>query len=118
MRTVWFLLFFCFSWAAHADMTASAFVATYEKANPEDRDWLETILATQEEGMAWSNAVLQKGIGGTPLYCSPPAIVLAGGQLIDILTRAVEDSPAYADMPFGIVLLYSLMDAFPCEGEE
>jgi hypothetical protein len=98
---------------AHAEMEARTLIDNYEKTSAENRWVLELLVASAENGLGWANAAL-KDKKSEPLYCVPDKLALTGHQLIDILKRHVSEKPSDGSLPYALVLLSSLREAFPC----
>jgi hypothetical protein len=99
--------------AAHAELVLEKFLSEYQSANPAYRQELEFLVSRTEDGMAWSNTMLEYR-QQPALYCLPGTLVLTGGQLVDMLVREAEQAPKLRDIPVGYALLATLMLTFPC----
>jgi len=64
-------------------------------------------------GMGSANAYLSAS-GKPPLYCQPEKLAITAKQAGDILERYVKKTPD-KDLPVDTVLLYALIDVFPCK---
>jgi hypothetical protein len=65
-------------------------------------------------GIAWSNTFIISG-RNSALYCQPHSVVLKPKQIFEIVERYITRIPADEHLPLGGVLLYALIDAFPCK---
>jgi hypothetical protein len=99
---------------ACAEMDAKTLIEIHQKAPASAREEIEIRVGLVEAGLALANAELTQIQKTTAIYCSPRQMALTGSQLIDIVRRAVSDKPFLGDQPYGVVLLVSLKQLFPC----
>jgi len=94
---------------AEADTSASQWIKQYRDSVAQTRQIIERITAAEEDGMGWHAARTK-----VETYCPPKKLSLTGNQLLDILGRSIESSPALGEQPWALALLLSLEKTFPC----
>jgi hypothetical protein len=99
---------------ALAEMNANDFIARYQAGNAAQRAELAQHLSDISLGMNWTNAFMFVN-HKFHLYCLPGSLVLTGDELADIVKRFVEKTPNDGIQPVGMILLFALRDAYPCE---
>ena len=87
--------------------------AAYDNGDPMLRQLVLLGLAQTETGMALANAEL-KSRGTAPLYCTPPALVLTGEQILDMLRRYAMNHPDIAQGSYALAILRAAQEVFPC----
>lgn len=117
MKHDWFVATAALVWIwgspVHAETDSQTFLRTYDTVLGTGKKMLSDTLMWNENGFAWANASLQDR-KAQPLYCSPENLTLTGDRLVDILRVQVTAHPLFGQMPFGMVLLLGLEQAFPC----
>ena len=106
----------CGAPAARAEVDVRTLLDLYEKSAGDAalRDQVELTVSMMETGMGWANAELTQIRKDAAIYCPPRQMAFTGTQLIDILRRAADKKPILAKQPFGLALLVSLKEVFPC----
>ena len=70
-------------------------------------------MASAANGILWANTIIV-GRKQEPLYCPPPKLSLTSEKVLDMLRKDVKELPAIGESPWGLVMLLSLHEAFPC----
>ena len=96
--------------AARAEADARTFLDRIEDGDSVYRE----VLHAYADGMSWANVLLQE-TGKEPLFCPPEDLSISAEQHADLLRRFVRDNPAAATSPAGLVMLFALQSAFPCD---
>jgi hypothetical protein len=107
-------LAFVLTTQALAEMNANDFIARYQAGNAAQRAELAQHLSDISLGMNWTNAFMFVN-HKFHLYCLPGSLVLTGDELADIVKRFVKKTPNDGIQPVGMIMLFALRDAFPCE---
>jgi len=102
--------------AARAEPFLGEFLDKYQSGNAAIRQQLEDMLSLNENGMSWSNILLEDRHQPL-LYCTPETLALTGGQLADMLVREAKQFPKLRNAPYGDALLLTLMATFPCRAK-
>jgi hypothetical protein len=67
------------------------------------------------EGFLWYSSY-SSALGGKPIYCVPPTLVLNAKNFMDILEREYYKNPnEYKNDPVGSTLIMGLRATFPCK---
>ncbi len=128
---IYLVAVFWFGWfgVAEAEMSAEEWLSGYKEAktNYRERPNPETEIlhfmyrnqiSSIEEGIGWADTSYKKQnenlANFNPLFCQPSNLALTVSQLADILERIVKRIPEMASNPLGLVLVYGLIDTFPC----
>jgi len=99
---------------SHGETSAKVFLEHYDRMEGREKDLWGIVFGQGHNGMEWVNSWLESK-GRKPVFCTPAKIALTDDQVIDIMRRYVEANSDYQNHPFGFVLLYALIDAFPCK---
>lgn len=102
--------------AANAEEPLRDLILDYKNANVTHREFLELLIASNENGIAWANAELRTVRHETRMFCPPEKVSLTGNQIMDILEREMNAKPFVGQYPYGLALLLTLEDTFPCGG--
>jgi len=110
-----FAVFFVLSTVgiSHGEGSAKWFLEKYDNTSV-SKFWWGTAFGQGYSGMLWMNSWLESK-GRKPVFCPPDKIAFTDDQLIDIMRRYVKKNSDSQDDPFGFVLLYAVIDAFPCK---
>ncbi len=65
-------------------------------------------------GLSWSNAFNARN-GVEPTFCLPANLGLTGDQHVAIFQGYMNTHPDLGVRPAGVVMLFAMMDAFPCQ---
>ncbi len=98
--------------AAAEPPSASETVAKIKAGAPVESLFVVGLLV----GMGAVNAYI-KGRGNPPLYCQPENLSVTAPQAGDILERYLKKIPGNKNTSVDIVLLYALIDVFPCKAK-
>jgi hypothetical protein len=111
------------TWAAGAEAacdglhgtltTASALLACYDKGM--EGLPMELIVSVTEGALGFANAELKVIRHEAPFYCPPSKLALTPAQTVNILRRWVEEDESHAGLPYGLRILRSLQETFPCK---
>jgi hypothetical protein len=100
--------------SALAEGTASFLIRNYDTGTLELRQLLEMKVADIQNGISWTNIYLNTVRNEAEIYCPPAKVALTGGQIMDMLRRAIEEHPEIGSQPFGLAILIALKTTFPC----
>jgi hypothetical protein len=89
-------------------MSASEAIDKIRSSDP--NTWL--YIQGNLNGFGWYNGILIADKHN--LYCPPPKLSITVDQAADIMSRFIEKKQGIGKEPVGGVLLYSLIDTFPC----
>lgn len=111
---VWGVLAFA-PHGARAEASASELLRLYDEGGPQDRRTFELVLDGNANGISWMNSYLGQVRGdGHQAYCAPEDFNPQGADLLHMLRTAIDEGAAYGDMPYGMALLFLLIDRYPC----
>jgi hypothetical protein len=99
---------------ARAEMDAQTFLQHYDQAASENKLIYERILGSAENGIAWASSSVAQDHGFN-IYCPPQKIALVDQQDIAIMRQHLNAHPDHRNLPYGLVLLLALKEAFPCK---
>lgn len=105
-----------FAWSeARAETTVNGLLEMYDAAPEDGRQFLEAVIDGNANGIAWTNSYLDNNRGpGHSLYCPPETMVHSGKALMAMLRDARDADPQYADMPYGVAVLFLMISLYPC----
>ncbi len=106
------LLFTLLAGTASADMTIDQILS--DKVN---RSFVLDVIRAQADGISWANTYLDV-TRHEPLFCQPGKLAITPEQYLDIASRYVREHPSDAQKPansLGLILILSLIEAFPCK---
>ncbi|WP_297799527.1 hypothetical protein [uncultured Brevundimonas sp.] len=101
--------------AAPLDAKADPDIQIYRESKIDEikNELIRLYISGVENGFKWANASAEL-THGVKLYCAPPELALTEDQIVSILDRYIEkESPEDSD-PLGMILMFALMDVFPC----
>lgn len=99
--------------SAYAENNVRWLLQNYDQGTRDERQFLEHVVASVENGISWTNVFLKQR-RGAPVYCPPEKISLTGTQIVDILRRAARENKKLNETPYGLGVLLALQDTFPC----
>lgn len=100
---------------ARADHDADTFLRACKLTEGDPEDPCLFSLSGIHEGYLFVNAFLKIKRHEPELYCEPDALALTGAQLRDMLRAFVKKHPERSDLPIGVVVYLTMLDAFPCQ---
>jgi hypothetical protein len=111
------LIVLCFAPpAAAAETSANELFTLMDSSGGARQKAYEQVIQDEYYGMIWVNTYLafqsDKKAG---LWCPPPDEVLTGADLLAMMKAFVAGHPDYGKSPFGAVILFTVLDKFPCE---
>ncbi len=94
-------------------------VGTYLEARKKSDPAMTTLVYIMglSQGFSWANAMLSNQ-GKPELFCVPSTLPLGAEAHADILDRALKNHPQKDESPIEPVLLFALMETFPCEASK
>jgi hypothetical protein len=99
---------------ALAGATVSELLNQYDQI-PKMRPYIDTGVQGVLSGFGAANDYLQVVRHQPPIFCLPNTVSPNGPQMIDMLRRNALAHPEQNDLSFEAVLLFTLVEAFPCE---
>ena len=99
------------------NLTIKQFLRVYDLADDGDKYMIELIIGSIGDGLVVGNVLLRRKKQPL-LFCKPEKLVLTYSQSLSIFRRATKDDPTLLDWSAGsrsLVVLLSLMKAFPCK---
>jgi hypothetical protein len=103
------------STAAVAEQDVNAALLAYDSGDATDRKSGEVAFVNEENGIWWANSrlIFKKQ---QPLFCPPDnSSALPGAEMIEIVRRYAKENPKARYLPYGLVILMTLENAFPCK---
>ena len=100
--------------AAVAETSASDLFALVERLEDSKKRAYEQVIQDEYYGMIWVKTYLFLKGDNEGLWCPPPEDVLSGAELLQLMKAFVAENPQYGDSPFGAVILFAVLDKFPC----
>ncbi len=117
-----FVLAVCFAMAlsthAHAEWTATEFLAFYNSGDATTRKWMEITLGGVVSGLSYANTLFGIKVG-KQLYCQPPTLDLTGSQLLHMLREnlTARVGEALGDSPIALTMYIVMATTFPCAAD-
>jgi hypothetical protein len=86
----------------------------YEQASRSDKARFEIAALNVYLGLGWANTYLGQTKTGTPIYCQPTQETMTATQVIEALRRLVEGRQSFLTMPYGMAILFAVVNKWPC----
>ena len=99
---------------AVAETSANDLFALMESLEDSKKRAYEQVIQDEYYGMIWVNTYLSLKGENERLWCPPPDDVLSGAELLQLMQTFVDENPQFGDSPFGAVILFAVLDKFPC----
>jgi hypothetical protein len=99
--------------SAHAEMNVKDFFAKYDRADASDKQFMETVLGQVGNGLSWANSRLGF-LKRQKLFCQPGDLALTDVQTVQLLRQHTRTNPKLEQAPFGLGLLVSFEEEYPC----
>jgi hypothetical protein len=96
---------------AQAEPSVNHVLTMLKGADGGDAELMKIYVTGVEAGIGYANALAANQ--GRPFYCQPE-ISLTVDQAADIAARLVVKKPEIGASSFGSVMIFALVDAFPC----
>ena len=95
---------------AEEDMNTA--LQVYDLANSTDRKTEEIVFLNAQAGIWWANSVLLHRSSGRSL--AHPTM-RRRFQVLEMVRRQVGGNPVFGEMPYGLAILITLQETFPCK---
>ena len=102
--------------AAWAEMSANELLKFYDTGDAETRDFLETVIDGNSNGVSWINSYLDEFRGAThQVYCPPDDFTTDGKGMIGMMRGVIARDARYGELPYGAAVMFTYIETFPCE---
>ncbi len=101
---------------AMAELSAQSFLENLKKSKKPDKSALAYFFRGNTNGISWMQSYLNSKYKKTKvkIYCPPRKRVLKYKEYVGIFRKYLNKKPKMKDKPLGMVIMLSLIDAFPC----
>jgi hypothetical protein len=94
--------------------TTGAILNAYGSLPPVNKEMAERLAFRTFDGIKWADAYLVAARKEQGFYCPPDAFAPTGAQVLSMVKQAVARKPWLAKQEFGLALLITLQDHYPC----
>lgn len=101
---------------ARADHDVNEFLSLHDTAAGKELTELE--ISALASGLMEANAYLTTIRKEAPIYCQPDRLSLTSPQLVDMLRRAVDETPKLGTTDIAFATVAVMIRTFPCPDKE